>query len=97
MMEFIDRLLTTREAGEMLGGMCPKDVLRLIDQGKLKAKLRPLNGVSPRSHRFVKQSEVLRYMDNLPDAPANALELKPRRERLNTGLRKELATVTQYY
>lgn len=88
------RLLDTAEVGRRLGGACPSDVLHLIRTGKLAAKSLVIRGEGKRPRKYVLESELERYIQNLPDANGAAVPAPepPKRER---GRREKVKT--EYY
>ena len=95
----LDQLHDTREAGRLLGGMHPRDVLRLIHAGRLKAKAQTVRGEGKRPRLYVRASEIARYIDGLPDADGQKQqpEQPAKRQRKPKGIRAELAGVKAYY
>lgn len=98
----MDRLYSTTAAGEILGGLHPNDVLTLIRDRKLAAVERTVRGKARggRPRKFVKASELQRYIDSLPPAGSSAEELEaptPKRRPGPAGLAKELESATRYY
>lgn len=96
-----ERLYDVKRAGEILGGLHPNDVYHLIHTGRLAAKRHVVRGKNIRPRLYVLQSELERYMRELPDAvePPVVVAERPTRSRrsgrLPAGLRHE--EVTRYY
>lgn len=64
----VERLLDTREVGRRLGGAHPNDVLALIRSGRLAAKCLTIRGEGKRPRKYVPESELDRFIRELPDA-----------------------------
>ena len=61
----LDAVYDTRTAGELMGGLHPNDVHRLIDRGSIKARLRCVRG--RRGRTVILGSEIKRFIESLPD------------------------------
>lgn len=91
-------LLTPAQAGKRLGGLKASAVIRLIREGRLGAKvmpIRPDTGTKPR--RYIPETELERFMRELPDA----VQKKPERKRrsaytLPTKLAEEMKGLVEY-
>lgn len=90
----MDRLLSTTRVGEVLG-INRRDVGQLIRDGKLRAVTQVIRGKGTKARRFVRESELSRYMADL-DKPAREDEPEPARVRRPRGLRAELAAAAVY-
>lgn len=80
-----DKLLDTTEVGRRLGGAHRNDVLELIRQGKLQAVALSIRGKGNRPRKYVRESVLAQFIDNLPSAnieAARAVKARPRRGRL---------------
>lgn len=99
----IDQLHDTREAGRLLGGLHPRDVLRLIHAGHLKAKPQTIRGGKGKTLRprlYVPASAIAEYIEKLPYAEKSRPDDPPAPKRRTTaprGVRAELANVKAYY
>lgn len=91
-----DRLLDMTAAGAALGGLHPSDVRRLGRDGKLDLVKQVVRGRSVKPRLYVRQSELDRYIRELP--PAGIVETQPvvRRRGQSAELRREIAAATQY-
>ena len=77
-------MLTTRQAGERLGGLHPKDVRRLARLGLLRGKTMVVRGHNKKPRMAILESSVEEYIQGLPDASPTKAESPPparRRER----------------
>lgn len=97
----VDRLYDTTRTGELLGGLHPNDVLRLIHDGRLHAKKQRVRGKDLCPRYYVTATEISRYIHELPDAgdaPApGTVEAGKKADRKPAGLRKELASIRTEY
>lgn len=80
----VDRLYSTRKAGDLLGGLSAKDVCELIRQGKLKARRRVVRGRGGLPRYVVCESDLNDYIASLP--PAVDDQSKPARRRHRQGV-----------
>jgi hypothetical protein len=94
----VDQLHDTREAGRLLGGLHPRDVLRLIHAKRLRAKAQTVRGENKRPRLYVPASAIAEYIESLPDADGEpAAPQSPAKRRTPRGVRAELANVKAYY
>jgi hypothetical protein len=63
----LDKAYDTREAGELMGGLHPNDVNRLIERGAIQGRLRAVRG--GRGRTVILGAEIKRYNESLPVKP----------------------------
>lgn len=103
-----ERLYSTAKAGELLS-LHQRDVLRLIGDGRLRAKHQVVRGKGKRPRYVVPASAIDEYINHLPDAKPTATQPaavaadevdapQPRRRqrREHDGLAAEIAAATRY-
>lgn len=91
----VNRLYTTKKAGELLGGLHVNNVYRLIQQKKLLAKTMVVRGRNKHPRMYIAASEIERFIRELPTKGERA-------PRKNKGYRpqeiiKELEQARKYY
>jgi hypothetical protein len=88
-----DRLYSTAKVGELLGGIHPEQVRRLIRDGKLNAVSMPIRGRNIKPRKYVPQSEIQRFIADLRETLVKKLERIER--RVSRG--RTPGPVTRYY
>lgn len=91
----IDRLYSTFDAGQLLGGLTPEAVCQLGRDGKLELVAQVVRGEGKSPRRFVRESELKRYIEEL-EVHKRGLRLPKRTRRFKTGLAKEIAEAPDY-
>lgn len=95
----MDRLYTTTAAGEILGGLHRNDVNILIRDRKLTAVIQPVRGRGTKPRKYIKASELERYMRELEEhayTTENPATPPRIRRRPISSLRAEIQKATQY-
>lgn len=87
-----DRLYSTTKAGELLGGISQDDVRRLIRAGKLGAVPMVVRGLNKKPRKYVPESELQRFIQDLRGTLTKKLERIDRKVA-----RVKAEPVTEYY
>ena len=73
----MEQLLSTRRAGQRLGGLHPNDVRRLARLGLLKGKYMVVRGGNKKPRMYIIESSIAQYISGLPDAKPTGAEAAP--------------------
>ena len=92
----MDRLYDMTEAGKILGNLHPSDVRYLGKRGKLELVTQVIRGKGLKPRLYVRQSEVDRYIRELPTAGIVETQPPVRRRGQSAELRREIAAATRY-
>jgi hypothetical protein len=82
-----ERLYSTSQVAELLGGLHPNAVLLLIKHKKLAAKRQNIRGESKCARLYVKASELNRYIRELPGA--DEMKQEPGKQRTSKRQRND--------
>ena len=91
----VDRLYSTFQAGQLLGGLSAEAVCHLGRDGKLELVTQVVRGKGKLPHKFVRASELNRYIAELSDARPKTPATR-RNKRMSSALAKEIAEATSY-
>lgn len=97
----MERLLSIRKTGELLGGLNPNDVHRLGRDGKIKLVPQVARGRNTKPRKYAVASSVESYIKGLlreaeqPAAPAPT-DAPEKPSRRPTGIAAELARAKRY-
>lgn len=89
-----DRLYSTSQAGQLLGGINPDDVRRLIRDGKLNAVPMIVRGKGKRPRKYIPASDLQKFIQDLRGVLVSKLE---RIDRRVSRAKEKPEAVTQYY
>jgi hypothetical protein len=96
-----DRLLNTGQVGDRLGGIRPNDVRALMNSGKLHYVIMPIRPSQKRSRgrprRYVRESELNRFIADLKEPSAYQVERATRPSRRPKDIESELAAAKHYH
>lgn len=94
-----DKLYNTTEVGKRLGGLHRNRVGELIRSGKLEAVILNISG-NVRARYYVRRSELQRFIDSMKShtpRQVEPVERVPKKFRMDTDIKKELAAAKEYY
>ena len=91
-----DRLYSASKAGELIGGLSADAVNRLARDGKIKVVTQCVRGKGKTLRRYVRESELNRYIETLEDESQKEKEPKPCKRTRHPGLAREIAEAKSY-